>query len=326
MNLNHVDNTMIYSIHINYDRLTENEHFKRVKFDLESNERRLLPEDIEFKPGLNVIVGANGSGKSTLMDIINQYTLVDLFPKPEEYHNGHFDKMNLLQSLFGLFGKKGQYNNFIDIRADFNSPTFKMTEVKDKSNDAALSSFENFGLTYLSKHSSRGENLILSMQSFFKHVGENIKNKQGYSIESILDIIRNSSSTSEYETLIADYIEQHHIESEKASPTIIMDEPDNGLDIYNLSALSRMLIETVDDSKQFIVSLHNPALINVLRNNTNAHFIELTDGYLTAVSNFINSQPVPFAPPINQREKELKEQIENEPIQERIKKRKYTRD
>ena len=67
---------MIKSVEINYKGKDTNTKYFYLREDwLTGKKRKILPEKIEFKTGLNIVIGANGSGKSSVLDIITDYTL-----------------------------------------------------------------------------------------------------------------------------------------------------------------------------------------------------------------------------------------------------------
>jgi ABC-type lipoprotein export system ATPase subunit len=65
-----------------------------------------------------------------------------------------------------------------------------------------------------------------------------------------------------------------------------MDEPVNGLDIDNLEQVFDIL-NSIRDDTQLIVSAHNPLLIYKASKNPSINFIELTEGYLNKIINFV---------------------------------------
>jgi Fe-S cluster assembly ATPase SufC len=65
-----------------------------------------------------------------------------------------------------------------------------------------------------------------------------------------------------------------------------MDEPDNSLDIDNLEQVFNIL-NSVRDDTQLIISAHNPLLIYKASKNQRINFIELTEGYLNKIINFL---------------------------------------
>ena len=63
---------MIFSLDIDYTQQCPDGFHMVTKEICEKRDkpRKLLPQHIEFKPGLNLVVGANGSGKTTLLNAL----------------------------------------------------------------------------------------------------------------------------------------------------------------------------------------------------------------------------------------------------------------
>lgn len=215
-----------------------------------------LPTEIEFKPGLNILVGPNGCGKTIILNIIRRYThcLYKYVSTPENTKN--------------LVNWKGIFQDGADLIADYNKPIFNLRDSKDLSvKDKSLENFQNFTQRFTSLNSSSGEDKNASMITLFKVMFEE-------------DHVSKFSLLDKFGDEIQKYYNRNHVSGNQY--TILMDEPDTNLDVNKLLELYGMLSHKRPDT-QIIVVLHNPALIYKLEGN----FIEFTPGYLEKIKNFI---------------------------------------
>lgn len=266
---------MIFSLDTNYKENAP-DAFHMVKFsnDEERQERQLFPEHIEFKPGLNLVIGSNGSGKTTLIKALWSRSLYSAVPDKEEAFPNLLTN-RALRSVFDSNFKIGhdgmadyKENKFFNIKMDFNKSVYQLDRISDMSNDKAMSTFENFGAMFSNKHLSSGEKLI---HSLFRFVNEINKKK----VVNLADALKESNVPDE---MIANYLKEHQHDSEISQRTILMDEPDAGLDIFGIGYVKDLITA---DGVQIIAAVHNPALIMALKDKANV--IEMTPGYLDKV-------------------------------------------
>lgn len=263
---------MIFSLDTDYKE-TAPDGFHMVKHS-DDGERRLFPEYIEFKPGLNLVIGANGSGKSTLIRALWSRSLYSAVPDKEEA----FPNLLTNRALESVFDSRFQIgydkmishkeNKFFNIKMDFSKTVYQLDRISDMSDDKAMSTFENFGAMFSNMHMSSGEKLI---HSLFRFVNEFNKKK----VIDLADALKESVIPDE---IISNYMKEHQQDSEISQKTILMDEPDAGLDIFGIGYVKDLI---TTDGVQIIAAVHNPALIMALKDKAN--LIEMTPGYLDKV-------------------------------------------
>lgn len=213
-----------------------------------------------FKPGVNVLVGLNGSGKTTLFKIIEYYLIVgDIFCERGQYNSN----VNRLRT----------YNNDIsgiDVFADYEKNTFKLSHFQDRSDDTILKNVQNFRDQIAGNKSSQGEKVIVALNSLFNYM---------FSPDARL-----SFDYDQFKDLFPEYYEyvQNHRIKTDDEYTILMDEPDRNLDLQNLDYI-KFLLSFHKEKTQLIVSLHNPLLITWVRHQPHINLIELSPGYAEKV-------------------------------------------
>lgn len=217
-------------------------------------------KEIEFAPGLNIIFGPNGSGKSTIIQqlarhfmcstsgypIINEANTSKLFgsifndePKSgyKIIHDGQV--VHYFESLMKLgFDSYGQ--------ADWN----QMNDVASTMNSATLSS---------------GNKSLNAMRRILN------------SLVSLDKIVNNISGTCNdvWQNKIKLIYKKLEANCEIGQRTLLLDEPDKGLDIPNQSTFWEY-VQQWSKNFQVIVASHNLFSLNI----ENANYIELNKGYL----------------------------------------------
>ena len=132
-----------------------------------------------------------------------------------------------------------------------------------------------------SKRSSTGECIVNATASMFERI---------FSPTAKLRFpLKELDSLSEYYSDIIekykDYIEKHRVECEDEF-TLLMDEPDNNLDMKRISEL-RSILSFHKENTQLIVIIHNPLLICWAMKQKHINIVELTKGYGKKVMKFV---------------------------------------
>ena len=231
------------------------------------NLQGLIPNKIEFKKGLNILIGENGSGKSTILNLIKYYNFCnDKFISKITSSSIH----ELIGYNFKIDDDKKEDISGIKILGDYKKPIFNLRDSSQLSESNRLENSTSFMQTYKYHNSSTGESQWDSIGRLFQIMFE----KYDY------DLFKSLKSCNK-ENLI-EYYNSNHIDSNVF--TIVMDEPDKNLDLGKVEEIYNIISNPREDT-QFIISLHNPALIYKLKDKGN--FIELTNGYLDKIIKFI---------------------------------------
>ena len=229
-----------------------------------------FPLEYEFKDGLNIIIGSNGSGKSSIIKILQQLTFCNTDDGLPRMQKG----LRLPRQL-RIFEETDGF----DLTNDWRFPTAIL--LRSEQLETAGFDFINPELCAQKMEGgslSDGENQAYSMRHFVMRYSEYIKD---YDLESI---IKNTNAESTIH--LRKYIKTHAYDqmSDSMHSSILMDEPDKGLDVILLKALYGML-KTDKKDIQIIAVVHNPFLIHLLSGFSNV--IETSPNYMKLVENFI---------------------------------------
>lgn len=242
----------------------------------------------EFTPGLNIIIGANGCGKTSMLNVIKDI----MFCKNKVYSDIKNENYPVLQI-------EGMYDSGIwhltEMESDYRVLLFSLRQ-EDELRHRELDSMMNFFQTYESYNSSSGENVLNS----FHLLAEELVSFQGEKkkelsfkkeiLDKLPDLLKHHG---DMVSIIQNYYELNRIsdneETQKHSGiTIVMDEPDRGLDVINLQSVFGLIENWVDIGKaQIIMSCHNPLLIHKFRKQEWCNVIELTEGYMSKIEEWM---------------------------------------
>ena len=215
--------------------------------------------EFHFSPGINIIIGRNGSGKSTLLRLLGIYSLCSNYI---ESNQRELNNDRLYNNYYSI-DKERELHKGVEIYGDYKYSVFNlqnMTERNRYGDSLGLNhGFEGFGTMMQGKTSSNGENNILNFNFLFDRI-----------------------SNSKLEFPKTDIFDNWKVSCEKRV-TILMDEPDKNLDVYNIEELFQFL-DDIHQDFQIIAIIHNPLLIYKLSRTCNVNWIEISDGYFNKLT------------------------------------------
>ena len=223
-----------------------------------------------FKPGVNIIVGENGCGKTTLMNLIKKYLLIDYIDCDKGVYRCN------INSLYNGVLKPKTFYNGVDVYADYQRNTFRLSHAGEKEKDEALKTFEDFSTMFTQVHSSTGESVLVAINSLFN-----------YMFSKKAKLTYDYSQFKESDPLYWKYIKSHQQEGSDEW-TILMDEPDRNLDIENIDQIKGIL-SFHKPQTQMIAVVHNPLLIYNLSKKKDINIIEMTEGYVHKIKSIIRT-------------------------------------
>ena len=263
----------------------------------------------EFRPGPNVVVGANGSGKTSLLNVIRYIT----------FCNGEYGSALLEGREYGELQAKHSFErgywHLAKMKAQYGASTFNLRKIGDFNSQDAGASMVNFTQTLRTHEESHGEGVMdaLAIMMNIQNKGvSSIENRKGEKEEEPDDkgffrhhyfrkmvtepmekLLENSNDVwkAMWSHMLSYYKENTISGDERFREwfgfTLLMDEPDDGLDVDNLEKLYK-LVDSCPSNYQMIAVVHNVALIERLHKRGGVNFIELTEGYLEKASRFVS--------------------------------------
>lgn len=239
----------------------------------------LQDTEYNFTPGVNIIVGENGCGKSTLFKAIYNYMLAN---------NGIYSSVPNRRLLFPRANNE-QLPKGMVIKADYKSRLYRLISFQDTcDNEKIFEHDANLEMFATLQHTSKGEE---SHHGFYKMM--DIMFRVGKEYDFIKELTDKKEQLSNNIDGLCDKYIQYYTENQipwNGKVTMMLDEPDNNLDVINLKHLYDLL--TFEHPEiQVIAIIHNVALIKKLLKAKDdgvidINFIEMTPGYLKMVKEF----------------------------------------
>jgi len=242
-----------------------------------------LPEEIVFEPGVNVLCGNNGSGKSSILNMLKLFTFTEksfYSEWPREYPWIYLDRLS---------NKDGTFP--IQIYADYRYTFFSFRDLQPLQHKMhggdTLGSLDNLRQYFIDSRISRGQSVLETFNILFECMFGKKKLK-GDELKFPLEKLINYTTKEKPEySHVAEYYQRHLEADDSYRYTLLMDEPDNNLDINNIRNTLDIYAKERPDT-QIIVSLHNPiALYKLAKQKNPPNFIELTQGYIADIVNFV---------------------------------------
>lgn len=233
---------------------------------------QFIKKPMEFKTGINVILGPNGIGKSTIIRDLAKYfycyntgifELTDSAISEVYDHTLNKDWIYTERLKDGMtISSDGQVCYISSKR--FNGNVDVCNRDYGNNMDGLAEAWNNF-------HSSSGQTNLRSLN----HIWNLIK-KLDFDTHR-KKVITDYKQSNQYKDRHSGITEFYHIENPDLSPsvpTILMDELDANLDVVNTVYLFKAF-EILSDRFQIIMSTHSPLLYYI----KNVNVIELIPGY-----------------------------------------------
>lgn len=268
-------------------------------FGYETTLPALKGKKFEFKPGLNVIVGTNGCGKTSLLNVIRYLTFCN-GSFSSDISRGHSEWQMHRSHVF----ERGYWRDVV-LKADYKMAVWNLRKNGDFESHDFSSSVENFQQRMSKKSDGQNIKQAFSMMMGYMFYGyedpfkkDIEKGKESRSFKKrCLDPLdkmcnrtekNDKNAKSDCWHVMRKYYEDNRVEEKGI--TILMDEPDKGLDIDNVKDLLEFItkdhVNNRDKGGQIICVLHNIGMIHKLKSVEGVNFIELSDGYVDKVERF----------------------------------------
>ena len=242
----------------------------------------LFEKGIEFSPGNNIIIGANGAGKTTLLNLIRYVTFCKESFIPEL-------DITDLSTKFEPEYNKYIYEN-INVKADYDMPIYNLFQMSAESNVDENMAFKdtNAAMQFMDlKSKSRGQNIMGDISQLLHMMFDTCD------YQLVSDLVSKYVTDAKKYGIFSDIVDNFDNYYKKnnesdSNVTILMDEPDQGLDIDNLEQVMGLLSYNKPDT-QLITVVHNPILIYKLSKLSYVNIIEMTDGYLDKIKKFVEN-------------------------------------
>jgi predicted ATPase len=242
------------------------------------------PIEFKFKDGLNLIIGPNGCGKSTLMNILK--TRMSIFQKnasqtiSDKYGFIVFDdeKKKILSKKYEdilsdstvghgyKLPTEIKYKNVLTYFMDkdsfnaFDAVGAKVAGVRGKSSDFNENSFfSTVADLFNSQSISNGESKFRILDKFIGKIDKERK----FDAESIIKNASVGGINNEEAEKMIDW--QKRYSDDTSNPTIMMDEPDDGMDIINQFRFWYNVVPNLAKDYQLIIITHSACAMKYIK-------------------------------------------------------------
>jgi len=231
------------------------EHCKIKRLRPETRFRFCDIRNIDFKPGLNLLVGANTSGKSSILECIRRYYCYDNQWKYEQDFSYIKNKHLSLEQ---------------DLNVKITANLCQLIEYQPNANKNK----ESFDFLQTGTKEY--------VMSKFQSSGESNRNYHDWFVQKII----NSSSDIISEEQL-NYIKNANLIYNKNELVILADEPENSLAINLQFGLFDWFYNfcKINSKAQVIIATHSIAAFEMYKNAySNINYIELTKGWLRTIT------------------------------------------
>jgi hypothetical protein len=275
-------------------------------FGYETHLPSLQGKTYEFKQGLNVIVGKNGCGKTALLNVIRKLTFCD-GTYSSDFVRGHGEYM-----LHRKNNYECGYWQDAKLVGDYTYSVWNLRKNEDVAEYDWCSSSENLAQRFGEKDLSAGQQVYRSLLMMMAYMMFGYENTSEQKVENgkdardfkkcALDVIEREYERQKKTSrgkgdgwhdmfeAMRDYYAENSVEGFKGI-TMLLDEPDKGMDVFNVKEMYDFLVHHGDFEKngmQVICVLHNIGMIHRLKALGTANFIEMSDGYIDEVEKFFD--------------------------------------
>lgn len=244
---------------------------------------RRLEEGIKFKDGINIIIGENGSGKTTILNIMRKLLYCEHSFKSEEPM--YFSDWEDMAKLGECFELKNDYR-----KTTFNLYNMRFDKDAYHSGSDIIMRDPNALLQFQAiSEESRGQNVMGDLSQLFNIMFNPEKQPENFPLAYYVQNFVNGKKFANDSWMknikkVGEYIKRDNVEDN--SYTILMDEPDSGLDITNLKDIYQIL-SVPKEQTQIIAVVHNPMIIHKLNKLDFVNMISLTNNYANIIDSFL---------------------------------------
>lgn len=244
--------------------------------------------EFNFQKGLNVILAPNGHGKTTLMNMLKKATFSGVFGHSvfdkDELHSKDFIK-KIEEEEYLQRKKQGDlflfsfanYESFFSVAHDGQSVIYANPKFIEGSDEDSMSSFSH-KLFSIHKHEkinlcgSTGKKTMHRM----RNINDALEGNSKISTEIPVLVKPESLTSSTFRRYELDSINYQYLAAtiERGQRTLLIDEPESGLDLVELFKWFSSLEEKIEKNNvQVIMVSHSERVLNF----KNAHYISTND-------------------------------------------------
>lgn len=238
-----------------------------------------------FKKGVNVIVGKNGCGKTTLLETIYDFMLCHRSVSSEAPK-----KALDFPHIFPIsLGEDNRLLDGVKVKADYRGKVYRLLCDNELQSSLVCDDIQSIAMRMDMSASSTGEKMLTALDYTIGALFDK-KDNHKFPIEELVKMREGANRTwaERLDNLFA-YYKENRIEVSDGDFefTALMDEPDRNLDMDNIRSIYKLLSKH-KKGVQIIAVIHNPMLIYKLSKCKHVNFVEMTEGYVQSICDFVN--------------------------------------